>query len=159
DSYVIYAEVRDAGQLIRSSTLNDLLEPFLKFAGPPREFKSVVKWINEHSEQVMSSRMFVAGWSINKNVPDPLVVIEFASAEEAAKFATPLNGFPPRVSQSQRPDPSAKNPPPKPGFHLERLGSLVVISELPWTMKELRPAGSKPLGDDANFRTARNRFT
>lgn len=160
DTFVIYAEVRDAGQLIRSSALNDLLEPFLKLASPPREFKSVVKWINAHADQVTSSRMFVAGWSINnKSVPDPLVVIEFASAEDAAKFATPLNEFLPTVLPPEQPDPSAKNAPPKPGFHLERLGSLVAISARPWTMKELRPAGSKPLSDDTNFRTAHNRFT
>ena len=35
DSYVIYGEVRGAGQLIRSNALNDLLEPILKLAGPP----------------------------------------------------------------------------------------------------------------------------
>src|SRR5215467_2605616 len=54
DEYVIYAEARDAGQVIRSSTLNDLLEPILGFTGPPKEFKSVVEWINAHAEQVMS---------------------------------------------------------------------------------------------------------
>src|SRR5262249_48947468 len=94
DTFVMYVEIRDAGQLIRSSAINDLLEPVLKLAGPPKEFKSVVKWLNAHADQVMSSRMFVAGWSINNKIaPDPLVVIEFASAEEAAKFATPLNEF------------------------------------------------------------------
>ena len=158
DSYVMYAEVRDAGQLIRSSAVNDLLEPILKLAGPPKEFRSVMKWMNEHAELVMSSRMFLAAWPLNKNLPDTLVVIEFASAEDAAKFATPLNEFLPTVLPSAVPEPSPKNAPPKPSFHLQRLGSLIAISERPWTMKQLRPAGSKSLADDANFRTARNRF-
>lgn len=158
DEYVIYAEVRDAGQVIRSTALNDLIEPILKFGGPPREFKSMAKWINAHAEQVMSSRMFVAAWPMNKSLPDTLIVIEFASAEDAAKFATPLNEFLPTVLPSQPPDPSTKNAPPKPGFHLERLGSLVAISQRPWTMKQLRLAGSKSLAEDANFRTAHNRF-
>jgi len=158
DEYVIYGEARDVGQVIRSSALNDLLEPILKLAGPPREFKSIVKWINAHAEQVTSSRMFFAAWPMNKNLPETLVVIEFASAEEAAKFATPLNEFLPTVLPSQQPDPSTKNASPIPGFHLEHLGSLVAISPRPWTMKQLRPAGSKSLADDANFRTARNRF-
>jgi hypothetical protein len=157
DNYVIYAEVRDAGQLIRSSTFNDLLEPILKLSAPPKEFRSVVKWINAHADQVMSSRMFLAAWTINKNLPDTLVVIEFASAEDAAKFVTPLNEFLPTVLPTPLPEPSAKTP-PKPEFHLERLGSLVAISQHPWTMKQLRPAGSKSLADEANFRTARNRF-
>ena len=158
DEYVIYGEARDVGEVIRSSTLNDLLEPILTLAGPPKEFKSVVKWINAHAEQVMSSRMFVAAWPMNKSLPDTLVVIEFASAEDAAKFTAPLNEFLPTVLPNQPRDPATKNAPPKPGFHIERLGSLVAISPQPWTMKQLRPAGSKSLADDANFRTARNRF-
>jgi hypothetical protein len=159
DSYVVYAEVRDAGQLIHSSTLNDVLDPILKLAGPPKEFKSVVKWINAHADQMMSSRLFVAAWPTIKNIPDILVVIEFASPEEATKFATPLNEFLPTILPNEQPAQAAKNAPPKPGFHLERLGSLIAISARPWTMKQMRPAGSKSLADEANFRTARNRFS
>ena len=158
DEYVIYIEVRDVGQVIRSSAVNDLLEPILKLAGPPKEFRSVVKWINAHADQVTSSRMFVAAWPMNKSLPDTLVVIEFASAEEAAKFATPLNEFLPTVIPTEQPNPSAKNAPPKPGFHLERLGSLVAISPRPWNMKQLRPADSKSIAEDPHFRTAHNRF-
>ncbi len=162
DSYVIYAEVRDAGQLIRSSALNDMLEPVLKLAGPPKEFKSIVKWLNAHADQVVGSRLLLATWSIKKNLPEGLIVIEFASAEEATKFVTPLNEFLPTVLPAAEPDPSPKtaneSKPPKPNFHIERLGSLVVISPRPWTMKELRPAGTKSLAEETNFRTARNRF-
>src|ERR1041384_1542438 len=46
-----------------------------------------------------------------------------------------------------------------PGFHLQRLGSLVVITPKQWTMKQLKPAGSKLLSEDANFQTAHNRFS
>ena len=166
DSYVIYGEVRDAGQLISSSALNDLLEPVLKLAGPPKEFKSVVKWLNAHTDQVIGSRLFFATWPLNKNLPEAIVVIEFASAEEAAKFATPLNEFLPTVLPPPEPEPSPKTAneskppaPPKPNFHIERLGSLVVITPRPWTMKQLRPAGSKSLAEEANFRTARSRFS
>ena len=60
DSYTIYGEVRGAGQVIRSSALNDLLEPILKLSGPPKEFKTVVKWLNAHSEEVMTSRLLLA---------------------------------------------------------------------------------------------------
>lgn len=165
DSYVIYGEVRDAGQLISSSAVNDLLEPVLKLAGPPKEFKSVVKWLNAHAEQAMGSRLLFAAWPINKNLPNAIVAIEFASAEEAAKFATPLNEFLPTVLPTPVPEPSPKTAneskppaPPKPNFHIERLGSLVVITPRPWTMKQLRPAGSKSLAEETNLRTARNRF-
>src|SRR5689334_15414690 len=67
DSYVVYSEVRDTGQLIRSSALNALLEPILKLAGPPKEFKSVVKWLNAHADQVTGSRLLLATWPIKKN--------------------------------------------------------------------------------------------
>lgn len=163
-SYVIYGEARDTGQLISSSALNDLLEPVLKLAGPPKEFKSVVKWLNAHAEQVMGSRLLVATWPLKKTLPEAIFVIEFASAEDAAKFATPLNEFLPTVLPPQsEPSPKSENEskppvPPKPGFHIERLGSLVVITPRPWTMKQLRPEGARSLAEEANFRTARNRF-
>ena len=38
DSYKIYGEIRGAGALIHSSAVNDLLDPVMKLAGPPKEF-------------------------------------------------------------------------------------------------------------------------
>ena len=165
DSYVIYGEVRGAGQLIRSNALNDLLEPILKLAGPPREFRSIVKWLNAHADDVMTSRLLVAAWpATNRAAPETIVAIEFASAEEAAKFATPLNEFLPSVFPTSTPEPSPKiatekPKPPEPSFHLQRMGSLVLITPKPWTMKQLKPAGSKLLTEDVNFRAARSRFS
>ena len=97
DSYTIYAEVRGAGQFIRSNAVNELLEPVLKLAGPPKEFKSVIKWLNAHADEVMTSRLLVAMWPTNKNLPQSIIAVEFASAEEATKFVTPLNEFLPTV--------------------------------------------------------------
>ena len=166
DSYTLYAEVRGAGQLIRANSVNELLEPVLKLAGPPKEFKSVVKWLNAHADEVMTSRLLVALWPTNKNLPQSIIAIEFASVEEATKFVTPLNEFLPTVlppvpeaTPSVVLDLRKPPPPPVPGFHLQRLGSLVLIAPKQWTMKQLKPAGSKLLAEDANFRTARNRFS
>jgi len=170
DSYVLYGEVRGVGQFIRSSALNDLLEPVLKLAGPPKEFRAVVKWLNAHAEEVMTSRLLLASWTTNKgkNLPEALVAIEFASAEEATKFTVTLNEFLPTLLAPSIPEPSAettsrpeaaeKPKTPVPNFHLKRFGSLVVISPKPWTMKQLKPAGSKLLAEDTNFRAAHNRF-
>lgn len=166
DSYTIYVEVRGAGQLIRANAVNELLEPVLKLAGPPKEFKSAVKWLNAHADEVMTSRLLVALWPTNKNLPQSIIAVEFASAEEAAKFVTPLNEFLPTVlppvpeaSPSTIIDLRKPPAPPAPSFHLQRLGSLVLIGPRQWTMKQLKPAGSKLLSEDANFRTARNRFS
>ena len=169
DSYVIYGEVRGAGQLIGSSAINDLLEPVMKLASPPKEFRAVVRWLNTHAEEVMTSRLLVATWPSNrsKDLPEALIAIEFASAEEATKFSVSLNAFLPKVlppSPTEPPDKSLnilpeKKEPPAPNFHLQRFGSLVVLSPKPWTMKQLKPAGSKVLAEDINFRAAHNRFS
>jgi len=172
ESYVIYGEVRGAGQLIRSSTINDLLEPVLKLASPPKEFRAVVRWLNTHAEEVMTSRLLVATWPSNrsKDLPDALIAIEFASAEEATKFSVSLNAFLPKVLPAPLAEPSPspdkslnilpeKKEPPAPNFHLQRFGSLVVLSPKPWTMKQLKPGGSKLLAEDINFRAAHNRFS
>lgn len=161
DSYTLYGEVRGAGQLIRSNTINEVLEPVLKLAGPPKEFKSILKWLNAHAEQLMSSRLLVAAWPVKwpmNETPDTIIAVEFGSPEEAAKFATPLNEFLPTVvpNVTVEAGPESKQ---EPNFHVQRFGSLVVLTQRPWTMKQLKPAGSKLLSEDVNFRTARNRFT
>ena len=172
ESYIIYGEVRGAGQLIRSSAINDLLEPVMKLASPPKEFRAIVRWLNTHSEEVMTSRLLVATWPSNrsKDLPEALIAIEFASAEEATRFSVSLNAFLPKVLPAPLAEPSPspdkslnflpeKKEPPAPNFHLQRFGSLVVLSPKPWTMKQLKPAGSKLLAEDVNFRAAHNRFS
>ena len=174
DSYILYGEVRGAGQLIRSNAVNDLLEPVLKLSRPPKEFRTIVKWLNAHAEEVMTSRLLLATWPNHtaKDLPEAMIAIEFASADEATKFSSSLKEFLPTVlpppAPAPSPDPSAEKSPrsdaaekPKPAapnFHLKRFGSLVVITPKPWTIKQLRPAGSKLLAEDANFRAAHNRF-
>ena len=166
DSYTVYVEVRGAGQFVRSSTVNELLEPVLKLAGPPKEFKSAFKWLNAHADELMTSRLLVAMWAADKKLPEGIIAVEFASAEEASKFVTPLNEFLPTVvppepaaSPSASPDKQKPAAPPTPNFHVQRLGSLVVLTQKPWTMKQLKPAGRKLLSEDANFRTAHSRFS
>ncbi len=183
ESYIIYGEVRGAGQLIRSSALNDLLEPVLKLSGPPKEFRTLVRWLNAHAEEVMTSRLLLATWANKKaaqGLPEALIAIEFASAEEATKFSVTLNEFLPTVLPASKPEPSPENilgiklmekpkvpleliekpkGPPAPNYHLKRFGSLVVLSPKPWTMKQLKPAGSKLLAEDPNFRSAHSRFS
>jgi hypothetical protein len=174
DSYKLYGEVRGVGQLIRSNSVNELIEPVLKLAGPPKEFKKILKWLNTHADEIMTSRMLVAIWPTAKDVPEALAAIEFQSSEEAAKFEPQLNGFlldvlpppTPESSPQSLDEPKSATPtdksketlPAKPNFYLKQVGPLLVISASPVTLKKLRPAGSKLLSEDANFQTARNRF-
>lgn len=170
DSYKIYGEVRGVGQLIRSNTVNELLEPVMKLTAPPKEFKTLTKWLNVHADAVMTSRMLVAAWPTAQNVPSLLVAIEFSSPEEAAKFEPQLNDFLPRILPTQTPEATpnegaaenrekTKPPPPAPAYFLKRTGDLVLITPTPLVLKNLRPAGSKALSDDNNFRIARDRFS
>ena len=165
DSYAIYGEVRGVGQLVRSNVINEALEPILKLAGPPKEFKMMVKWLNDHADEVMTSRLLVATWPVSKDVPESIVAIEFASAEEAAKFAAPLNKIlttvlppaaePTSEAQGETPKTAATS---KPNYHMQQAGSLILLTPKPLTLRKLKPAGSKPLTEDIQFRAARNRF-
>jgi Protein of unknown function (DUF3352) len=170
DSYRIYGEVRSVGQFIKSNSVTEILEPIMKLAGPPKEFRTIVKWLNTHADEVISSRLLFAGWSSSKDMPDALVAIEFATPEDAAKFQQHLNGFldkvlPPQSAavtvegeKAQAGDQS-KPAPPKPQYHMQQAGSLILITPAPFNLKKLRPAGTKLLSEDVNFRIARNRFT
>ena len=170
DRYKIYAEVRGVGQLIRSNSVNELLEPVLKLVGPPQEFRKFIKWIDAHSEDVMTSRILLATWPNAPNLPDAVFAIEFDSSEEASKFLPQLNTFLPKVL----PPPPVPSPSPndqkstgksedapsvKSPFFLKQMGSLIIISSGPINLKDLRPSASKLLADQPSFRVARNRFT
>ena len=70
DTYIIYGEVRGAGQLIRSSALNDLLDPVLKLCRSTERVTTIVKWLNAHAEEVMTSRLLLATWPHAKELPE-----------------------------------------------------------------------------------------
>jgi hypothetical protein len=176
DSFKVYAEVRGVGQVIQSSAATDVLEPVLKLGGPPKGFVAFVNWLKSHADQLTTSRLLVAAWPTIKDVPDVVVAIEFSSTEEAAKFEPQLNGVLPRILAPVTPSPESsepgkdgekpksanekpKEPPaPVPAYYLQRTGSLLLISSKPVELKKLRPAGSKLIAEDANFRVAYNRF-
>src|SRR5918996_641464 len=162
DTYTIYGEVRGVGQLIRSNVINEALEPILKLAGLSKEFRTLVKWLNAHADELMTSRLLLATGPVAKDMPQAIIAIEFESPEEAAKFAPPLNAMlksviPPETEGA--PEAQGKTPAvAKPGYYLQQTGSLVLLTPKPLALKKLKPAGSKPLAEDVNFRTAHNRF-
>ena len=178
NSYKIYLEVRGVGQLVRSSAVNDLLDPLMKFASPPKEFRTVIKWLNAHADELTSSRLLVAAWPTRPEMPLFICAIEFATEEEAAKFAPQLGKFLPKIlptptlTPAPSPLPSEGEPDPKvkaeiaegrsqetkPPYLLKQSGTLVLISETKFSFKDLRPANSKLLRDDENFRLTRDRF-
>ena len=161
DRYKIYAEVRNVGQVIRSSSVNELLEPVMKLAAPSKEFKTLMKWLDVHAEEVMSSRLMVATWPTARNVPDLIAVLEFDTPEAAAKFSPQLNDFLPKILPTPAPpepqEKSTESPTPA-GYQLQQVNSLILISPTAVNLKNLRPSGSKLLTESASFRVARGRF-
>ena len=170
DTYKIYVEVRGVGQLIRSNSVNELIDPVMKLANPPKEFKTLVKWLNTRADDVLTSRMLVATWPAAKNVPEALVAIEFDSTEEAMKFEPQLNRFLPKVLPKPAPeaspspgDTTASSKPDedaaaKPQYFLKQVGSLILITPSPLNLRDIRPPKSRALTEEPSFRVARNRF-
>jgi hypothetical protein len=185
DSYRIYGEVRGVGGLIRSPAIKDLLDPVFKltFGGPPKEFKATLKWLNAHSDVLAGSRMMVAAWPARPKLPTILIAIEFSSAEEAQKFEPELRGFiptlipptptpTPDVSPAQEKSKVAspksnadsgsiarqQDAPAPPPYQIKQAGSLILMSDQPFALRDLAPRGSKSIAEDQNFAVARNRF-
>lgn len=168
DSYKIYGEIRGVGQLIRSNGINDLLDPMMKLTKPPKEFKTLVRWLNLHADELVASRLLVAAWPSRPNLPQFVCAIEFPSAEEAQKFEPQLRKFLPEIvpaptpaptpSPSQNPTAKKANEPATPPYVIKHAGSLVLITERTVSFKTLRPTGSKLLVEDQNFRQSRDRF-
>jgi len=167
------------GQLIRSPAVTDLLDPVMKLGGPPKEFKTLLKWLNAQADVLAGSRMMIAGWGARPNLPDILVAIEFNSPEEAQKFDPKLRSFVPTLLATPTPTPTPALPPVSPHlaiveppsampspvagpalppYVIKQSGSLILISDKAFAIKDLAPRNSKLLSEDQNFATARNRF-
>jgi hypothetical protein len=170
DSYKIYGEVRGVGQLIRSEGAKDLLDPVMKLAAPPKEFRSLVKWLNARADPLTASRLLFAAWPSRPKLPQVLVALEFPSPEEAQKFEPQLKEFLPKLLPAPTPEssPSANQgrgeeskrtqKPSPPPYVLKQSGSLVFITSAPFAFNDLKPRGSKVLAEDQNFRVAHSRF-
>ena len=84
DTYLLYGEIRGVGQFIRSSSLNELLEPVLTLSGPPKEFRTILKWLNAHS----------AGFDVTlKNVSEDTYMLAFQGpkAQEVLQRITDID--------------------------------------------------------------------
>jgi len=106
DDYKVYGEFKNIGQLIRSPNVNEILEPIIKLANPPKEFKALVKFANTHAELLASSRLFFAAWPAKTKIPQGLFGLEFSSAEEAGKFEPQLRAFLPTILPPPTPSPT-----------------------------------------------------
>ena len=199
DTYRVYVEIRGVGQLLKTPSFNDLMEPLMKVASPPIAFNTLLAWLHSQTDALTTSRLMVASWSARPKVPNVLLAIEFASPEEAQKFEARLKTFLPKILPT--PTPSSSSAEPKtnsehrdtsvaerdatrrregdktpttdpearetadsqskevlPSFVTKQAGALVFVSDRAFTFKNLRPAGSKLLTEDPDFRRVHDRF-
>jgi hypothetical protein len=174
DNYRVYSEVRNVGTLVRLQSVNDLLDPLISLATPPKQFSTIVKWVKAQADLLASSRMFAASWPSKKNLPSVLFGIEFASGDEAKKFESELRGFLPKLDPKPSPSPAssaspapqasqaprtpAENPDSFSQLHIKRLGTIILMSEKAFALNDLKPRGTRLLAENPNFTLARNRF-
>jgi len=159
--------------LLRSAGVNDVLEPVIKLAAPPKEFKTLISWADSQADALMTARLMVAAWPARPKLPQILFAIEFASSEEAQKFEPQLKGFLPKILSSPSSEGSTRSADGKnesvPGktkatsspalpYVLQRSGAVIFISDVAFTPTNLRPTGSRLLAEDENFRQVRSRF-
>lgn len=116
DSYKLYGEVRNVGQLMSNGGLGEIVDPIIKLAEPPKEFNSIIKFLKANAEALASSRLLFATWAARTGIPEAFVAIEFPTAEDAAKFAPRLETFlpgilPPVPVATPAENPSAKTTP------------------------------------------------
>ena len=114
DTYKLYGEVRNVGQLLSTGGAGEIVDPIIKLANPPPEFQSIIKFLKKNDEALATSRLLFASWPARADVPNAFVAIEFATPEEAAKFSPKLETFLPTVLPPVPIEPEPKpNPPPE----------------------------------------------
>ncbi|MGQ0763004.1 MAG: hypothetical protein ACT4OT_13460 [Acidobacteriota bacterium] len=97
NSYKMYVEVRNVGTLLTTGGAGEIIDPIVKLADPGPQLKSLVKFLRDNAEPLAGSRLMVASWPVRSDIPSTMAALEFASADEAAKFAPKLETFLPTV--------------------------------------------------------------
>ncbi|HKO35184.1 MAG TPA: hypothetical protein VJV21_01815 [Pyrinomonadaceae bacterium] len=97
DSYKMYVEVRNVGTLLTTGGAGEIIDPIVKLADPGPQLKSLLKFLRDNAEPLAGSRLMIATWPVRRDIPSTMAALEFASADEAAKFAPKLETFLPTV--------------------------------------------------------------
>ncbi|HKO60280.1 MAG TPA: DUF3352 domain-containing protein [Pyrinomonadaceae bacterium] len=167
DQYRIYSEIRNVGTLLRSQNFTELLQPLVQLAEPPKQFSTVLKWIQAHADALAGSRVFVASMPAKNTLPQFVFAIEMASPLEAKKLEAELRTFLPKLDPKPGPSPMASpdsNTPPADNrgmfaqLHIQQAGALILLSEKQISIPDLRPPRRRLLAENPNFVLTRSRF-
>jgi hypothetical protein len=142
DSYKLYLEVRNVGQLLTTGGAGEIVEPIIKLADPGQQLKSLVAFLKDHAEALATSRLMFVTWPARTGIPTTMAVIEFATPEEAKKFTPQLEKFLPEVMPPVPVyEPAAEPPGPQPS---PSAGPVKVQIETKQKPAETAPAKPKP---------------
>lgn len=176
-SYKLYGEVRMIGGLARSNAIMQLLEPLRLLGTPPKEVTAIIEFLNANAEMLATSRLMFATMPARAQLPQNLIAIELASAQDAIKFepefrtlftsvsaststaspaqtGTNKTGVTPKAQQATQSPTTTKAQP----VFVKRAGGLILASDTLFNQNSLRPDGSQPLSSDPNFQRVRSRF-
>ena len=67
DTYKLYGEVRNVGQLLSTGGAGEIIDPIIKLANPPQEFQSIVKFLKRNEEALATSRLLFASWPARRS--------------------------------------------------------------------------------------------
>src|SRR5207237_1818638 len=97
DSYKMYGEVRNIGQLMSTGGLGEIVDPIIKLAEPPEQFKSIIKFLKTNAEALATARLQFATWPARTDVLNAFLSIVFGTNEVAYNFAPKRVTFLPSV--------------------------------------------------------------
>src|SRR5262245_25517353 len=75
DRYKLYGEVRNVGTLLNTGGVGEIVEPIVKLADPPKEFKSIIKFLKANAEPLATCRLLFAAWPARTDLPGTFVAI------------------------------------------------------------------------------------
>ena len=176
-SYKLYGEVRMIGQLARSTAATEILEPARLLGSLPPEVKGAIQLLYANADALATSRVMFVASPVRSGLPQSFVAVELASPEDAIKLEPSFRSFfsslktsapaPAQTGAGKKTAANKKAPDPKQpqpstaakSFFIQRTGSLLLMSDASFALKNLRPDGSQLLAADPNFQRARSRFT
>lgn len=164
-SYTVYIEARDIGTLLRSAEFRDTFEPIAPmlemFVTGMSEF-FLVRMVVDQADRLQHSRVMMAFNPVVSSLPEPLLAFELDSEGAAEEFETRLQETFGKLSAKSSgrvtDNAAAAGRANAASAIIRRAGRLVVLSTGSFSFKALRDASNERMGDDLNFRAARDHF-
>lgn len=176
-TYSVYAETRSLVEQFDAPITQDLINPLRANNIVPVETESWMRFVKDNRAALALSRIAIVAMSSKPDLPQFVVAIETASADDARTLepqvkriagetrATIDKAFnPTRTNRQNTSRTSSNRQSKKPnatgaiGYRVQRFGATLLVSDKPVSLRALRPAKSASLIRDARFREMQARF-